>query len=334
MERINYLDGWRGLAIILVLQSHFLAYELFSNTGRLGVDLFFSLSGLLMANILFLKKTNLKIFYFRRFSRIYPVFFIFVTVIFLYSFLIKQEFNFSEYFFTLVFLRTYLPTEPNIWSLSLPLGHLWSLNVEEHAYIIMSLITLLFMTKKRSGFMLIALGIVSILIQLFYVISIKFLGTPYFLYEPRTEVVLSTIFLSAGYHILKEQFNIASPPWLVIITFVLSICCYLSFSIKGSQWLIAPFTLAFTVNHLNDTYKTIKNMLSRKWLRNIGLWSFSIYLWQHPFFYYFSKFGNIFPYSNLLGLMLSIIVGYYSFKYIENPSRNMLNQWSVQRNKR
>jgi len=44
---MRYLDGWRGLAILLVLEGHFLSI-LPLNTGRLGVDVFFCLSGFLM----------------------------------------------------------------------------------------------------------------------------------------------------------------------------------------------------------------------------------------------------------------------------------------------
>jgi len=46
-SRMRYLDGWRGLAILLVLEGHFLSI-LPLNTGRLGVDVFFCLSGFLM----------------------------------------------------------------------------------------------------------------------------------------------------------------------------------------------------------------------------------------------------------------------------------------------
>ena len=41
-EHINYLDGWRGLAIALVLEGHFLGM-IPLETGRMGVDIFFCL---------------------------------------------------------------------------------------------------------------------------------------------------------------------------------------------------------------------------------------------------------------------------------------------------
>jgi peptidoglycan/LPS O-acetylase OafA/YrhL len=54
LERIGYLDGWRGLAIAFVLQHHFFEVK-WANFGILGVNVFFCLSGLLMSRILFVK---------------------------------------------------------------------------------------------------------------------------------------------------------------------------------------------------------------------------------------------------------------------------------------
>ena len=60
-QHIEYLDGWRGVAIGMVLLSHF--FRLSYNAGRFGVDLFFVLSGFLMARILFEQRTPIAAFY-------------------------------------------------------------------------------------------------------------------------------------------------------------------------------------------------------------------------------------------------------------------------------
>jgi peptidoglycan/LPS O-acetylase OafA/YrhL len=74
-ERIGYLDGWRGFAILCVLEAHFVGFfESFRfDFGRFGIDVFFSLSGMLMAGILFEQRMPLGLFYRRRISRILPV---------------------------------------------------------------------------------------------------------------------------------------------------------------------------------------------------------------------------------------------------------------------
>jgi len=73
---ISALDGWRGLAILGVLFDHFVTKSGI-NLGRFGVELFFVLSGRLMAEILFVQKMPLD-FFLRRFSRVYPALFVFV----------------------------------------------------------------------------------------------------------------------------------------------------------------------------------------------------------------------------------------------------------------
>lgn len=123
VDRVDYLDGWRGLAIILVLISHFFPIKYF-DLGRLGVDVFFVLSGMLMSNLLFIKKVPLKIFYKRRISRIFPVFFIFITVISMYSYIFNVSDEHNNYIFNLLFLRSYFPENPSIWNTGLPIGHL------------------------------------------------------------------------------------------------------------------------------------------------------------------------------------------------------------------
>jgi peptidoglycan/LPS O-acetylase OafA/YrhL len=59
--RLSYLDGWRGLAIICVLAGHFLFIKSF-NLGPFGVELFFVLSGRLMADILFVFREDLLVY--------------------------------------------------------------------------------------------------------------------------------------------------------------------------------------------------------------------------------------------------------------------------------
>src|ERR1700761_7320849 len=55
MQHSILLDNWRGWAILLVLIGHFFETD-GDSLGRLGVELFFVLSGRLMADLLFVKR--------------------------------------------------------------------------------------------------------------------------------------------------------------------------------------------------------------------------------------------------------------------------------------
>ena len=74
------LDGWRGLSLLLVFIGHFTAYY---EAAALGVELFFVLSGRLMADILILRREPIGTFFWRRASRILPVPWPYIAVVFL-----------------------------------------------------------------------------------------------------------------------------------------------------------------------------------------------------------------------------------------------------------
>jgi len=75
----DYLDGWRGVAVILLLIGHFMPVPGI-NLGRVGIDFFFVLSGLLMTRLLFIQKTPLPLFYRRRIARIFPAIIVFMVI--------------------------------------------------------------------------------------------------------------------------------------------------------------------------------------------------------------------------------------------------------------
>jgi len=77
--RIAGLDGLRALAILLVLGQHLQMGGWIShfqpNLGRLGVALFFALSGYLITGVLLDSHNSLLGFYWRRSLRIFPAFY-------------------------------------------------------------------------------------------------------------------------------------------------------------------------------------------------------------------------------------------------------------------
>jgi peptidoglycan/LPS O-acetylase OafA/YrhL len=322
ITHLQYLDGWRGIAILFVLLSHFFHID-FMNAGRLGVDIFFVLSGTLMGNILFIKKVDLKTFYIRRFSRVMPVFFVFVTALFCIYWLFGDATPIQHIFPTLFFIRTYFPNEISIYQSSIPIGHLWSLNVEEHAYVIMSIVTLFAFKAKKHSISLIGLAVLSQIV--FFLYSSAILPPPNNA-EIRTEVAISFVFYAAGYRVFLESNNVKVNSILPPVTFVFAIICYLNIMPWWSSFF-PPILLAFTVNHLKDTSNVIKKFLSYRLLTQLGLYSFSIYLWQQPLY----EIQDNLPAGS--ALLLAIIVGILSYHAIENPMRKLINKRWAPNNK-
>ncbi len=317
-SHIAVLDGWRGLAIVCVLWSHFIEATNIA-LGRLGVDLFFVLSGLLMANLLFIRKTDLSIFYLRRFSRIVPAFLLYVLSVFLGAWAWGLAVPWNELLPNLLFLRSYLPSIPDYWDSSLPLQHLWSLNVEEHCYIVMGLLTLFPCFKNRGAWVaLCGLGLLSLWLRFYapqmpWLLGEKMAGI-------RTDTAAAHLMLSAGYSLIKYRFTSWVQPWMPPLALLAGALCYTDMAPWWLSMLAPPFLLAFAVNHLDQSAAAMKAVLCWKPLRQLGIWSFSLYLWQQPF-YVWGK--TAMPWS--AALVCAFVVGLVSFYWVEQPARNWLN---------
>ncbi|MBK8743115.1 MAG: acyltransferase [Betaproteobacteria bacterium] len=314
--RVDYLDGWRGLAILLVLQEHFFSLRGFAS-GSLGVNIFFCLSGLLISRILFVQRVPLSTFYKHRISRIFPVFFLFVVLVYGTAVLMGHPGTWPEFIATITLLRTYLPIYPDIWHTGLPIGHLWSLNVEEHGYIILSALTVIAAVRHRSGWLLVLLGVATIGIHLAYY---RYAALAPANYEIRTETAAAYLLISAGYFLLRERFVPLVKPWMPLAAIGLAVACYWRGIPEWFSAVATPFLLAFAVNHLGQAKAAVLTALAAAPLRLLGICSYSVYLWQQPFY----EFRASFPPG--LALVCALLTGAASFYLFENPVRTWLNR--------
>jgi peptidoglycan/LPS O-acetylase OafA/YrhL len=317
---IPYLDGWRGIAIALVLVAHFIGTAHLIDAGQFGVDIFFVLSGMLISGILFIKRTPLSTFYQRRISRIIPAFYLFTMIVFFVSrhLSLGQGFGFRELGSTLIFLRTYYPGDPHIWNTGYPTGHLWSLNVEEHCYIALSMFAFLpVRSRTKLGVGLCLIGLLCVATNLFYIYRPSVAPIEF---QIRTETAGAYVLLSAGYLLLRHHLRNRVRPWMPLAAFVAAAVLYTPYPPK---WTIAstPLLLAFAVNHLPETRPIIREFLAWTPLRLLGVWSFSIYLWQEPFYEFRYHF-----YTPAVALLIAMIVGISSFFFFERPLRIGLNR--------
>ncbi len=138
---IGYLDGWRGIAILLLLVGHFFPVPGI-NLGTVGVNFFFVLSGLLMAGLLFEKKVPISTFYRRRIARIIPVHVVFIALVTFAYHVLSIDISWREVCSALFFVNNYVAPAAGPGTAVMPFGHIWSLSVEEHSYIALSLIAI------------------------------------------------------------------------------------------------------------------------------------------------------------------------------------------------
>jgi peptidoglycan/LPS O-acetylase OafA/YrhL len=310
LKHLDYLDGWRGLAIVCVLIDHFARIPGMA-TGRLGVDLFFALSGLLMSRILFEERVALGTFYRRRVSRILPVFILYLAVIFCTHAVVDGPVQMREVLACVTFLRTYF--DPFLWDSDYPIGHLWSLNVEEHSYMLLATIASAAVLRKRAPVILLGVGVATFGAMALYVL---FSDLPTREWMLRSECAATTILLSAWYRRIAHRFTIQ--PWMPAVVLVLAIASYTQEFPKELRAVLAPFMLAFAVNHVGEMNRWVLAIFRNAGLRYFGLWSYSIYLWQQPFHESSSLPAPV-------ALVAALLAGIASFYLFETPVRRWLN---------
>jgi peptidoglycan/LPS O-acetylase OafA/YrhL len=154
VHHVDSLDGIRGVAIFMVLSMH---GGWFGN-GWIGVDLFFVLSGFLITGIL--RKTRSEPFYWRRFyikraTRILPPMLLGIAV----AALIWPHPS-------LVGIVGYALSLGNIVDMThfaiRPIGHLWSLSVEEHYYLLWPFFVLRLPRQKLQWLLFAMIAIVPV----------------------------------------------------------------------------------------------------------------------------------------------------------------------------
>ena len=155
--RVPALDGLRGVAILLVMVYHFAMYggwrpagdlerALYQlvNTGWIGVDLFFVLSGFLITGILYEAKGGgrfFRSFYMRRVLRIFPLYYGFLAAYFLLApMLFSQgaELREGQEWYWSYLLNVEIARHG--WPEHNAIAHFWSLAVEEQFYLLWPLV--------------------------------------------------------------------------------------------------------------------------------------------------------------------------------------------------
>lgn len=313
---LGYLDGWRGIAISAVLIGHFFPLP-YINIGRMGVELFFVLSGRLMADILFVKQVPLKEFYWRRFSRIYPglLFFVFGCLILLP---IDSGYypSYSGVLAALSFSLNYL----TILGYGAEIfDHVWSLCIEEHSYLLLGALAAWGLGKKVSVHKLLLLFVVFFVLN--GVVQTLLFGRGYYEVYWRTDVRAVGIFFAGALYLWRFD----NPRMWAHVDAKRVFCAFMAglvFSFDRMpdplKYSVGSMLFAYAVVFVDRAAVLFIWILEASWLRAVGLASFSIYLWQQPIY----KMGFL---PSWAGVLVALFVGFISYNFVEKPCRKFLN---------
>lgn len=295
-SRFPVLDGWRAIAISLVVWHHattgfYTNEDLYgsnspSQLGAFGVDIFFGLSGLLITSLLLQEYAcqgfiSLAGFYTRRAFRIFPPMFALLFVTGLLG-LIRSP---LELVSCLGFFRNYIRAASGGYAT----GHLWSLAVEEHFYLLWPAALLWICRKDPSGrpvaYLSIAFGLWRVYVEQSGITMTALDGViKHFRTDLRADALLWGCFMAFQIATPESRERVRrylSAP-VVAVAAAAAVVCVVMYSMLTSLWfaMLVPVILAGTMLHPEWAFCRILDLPP---VRLLGRLSYSLYLWQELF---------------------------------------------------
>lgn len=343
------LDGLRALAVFAVIAYHLdLAW---APGGLLGVSLFFVLSGYLITNILMKQWENigtidLKDFWIRRARRLLPALFVTLTGVILWAAFFSSErlADFKQEMLAAVFYTSnwYLIFHQVSYFESFgppsPLGHLWSLAVEEQFYLLWPLLLGLGLRclKQRKwiigGTAAAALASAAAM-ALIYIPgndpSRVYYGTDTRAFALLVGAVLAMVWPSGRMTAdLTGKTRLALEAaggmgLLVVLWMIVKTNQYQTFLYQGGL-LIFSIAAACTVAALAHPATFLGKLFGWRPLRWLGECSYGIYLWHYPVIVLTSPVvntGGPDSFLTLKQIVISILLAALSRYLIEEPIR-------------
>jgi peptidoglycan/LPS O-acetylase OafA/YrhL len=298
-QRLQVLDGFRGMAIMLVVMYHYLPSFHF---GWVGVDLFFLLSGFLITGKLLEsihQNGYLKQFYWHRVRRIVPLYF-FVLLLFLIILpllfpgqittsthqLIEQQWN---YWFFVVNIKNAI----HGWPDNITLIHFWSLACEMQFYFLWPLIVLILFRKNKIAIIVLLLIILGALI--FRLTGYYFYSYHYIYRYVLLPSRIDAFAVGALLYWFKESNKEHFAKYLLSASAIALIAAFIWLFFTRLQWHFVVLQVAIYGLSVNTLFwagiffyaltrgkSFISRLCTAKPFQLLGKYSYGLYVWHLP----------------------------------------------------
>jgi peptidoglycan/LPS O-acetylase OafA/YrhL len=337
--RIRPLDGLRAVAVLAVLLFHTASSPLAG--GYLGVDLFFVLSGFLIAGILLDQSRtsggiSLGAFWLRRARRLAPALLVLLLAISVAR-IATPHADTSTWRPEILAALTYTTNWYQIASgsdyfaqfgLQSPLVHTWSLAIEEQFYLAFAVLMLLLCTRlpRRR------------LMQVFIVLALLSAGWmalragsdpawAYYSTGTRVQALLVGAVLAtavraplAGVGIDTRRRNAAG--WVAGVAILVALAAPIpnAVMLRGGFLVVALLAAVLIWALLGSG--ALATVLSWRPLVALGVISYGVYLWHWPIFLMLGTDHKGGPAMQLWAMLLTVAVASLSYWLVEKPLRN------------
>ena len=330
------IDGLRALAVMAVVIFHTFPEVL--PGGFIGVDIFFVISGFLISGIIFSElaegKFSFVYFYSRRIRRIFPALILVLLAATLFGWFILLADEYSQLgkhvaagsaFLSNFFFWQEAGYFDNSASTK-PFLHLWSLGIEEQYYIFWPLLLWFgFRLRFNLGLLTLVLMLISFGLNIRgFTVSHDAVAT---FYSPQTRFwellfgALLAYYYSSNQVVSQRFANVLSLVGFILITLGLAMIKP-NYSFPG-WWALLPTLGAVLLIAAGPTGWVNQQFLSNTWMVRLGLISYPLYLWHWVClsFLFILSAGKPTVVQRLFTVFLSLILAYFTYRWIEKPIR-------------
>ena len=301
------LDGLRGIAVLAVLAAHAGVPGFSSEGGLAEVTLFFVLSGFLITGLLVAERgamgrIDLRSFYLRRSLRLFPALFGLLAVVAVGSTIGLWSTAGGDMRTAIPVVLLYLGNWAQVAGLSLgPLGHTWSLAIEEQFYLLWPIgliLALRFAEPRTIGAILVLVAIMvtpwRVDLLLAGDLGHAFAGT---------DAHADALLLGCALALLEVRL----PSGIGALGAAGVVACAMAWGGGGSLVYMVPGATVLSVMAVAGAPK----VLGWTPIAYVGRISYGLYLWHFLFIWW----GLPWP----VVMALSLAVAYSSYRWLETP---------------
>ncbi|MGB0869111.1 MAG: acyltransferase family protein [Flavobacteriales bacterium] len=311
--------------------------ELFQEAS-IGVSYFFVLSGFIMI-VAYWNKNEITFYEYikRRFARLYPVYFLAILILLAYYIRTQITIPFDEVILGVLLMQSWLPE----YALSFNWPG-WSLSVELLFYLCFPFIFNQIVKKKQFKYIAIVSCVIFITSQ-FAVHLLKYSNfyqefpsanhnfVFYFPLLHLNEFVMGILF---GVFFMKNKRSTKNYDVLILLLFiVLLVLIYFNnyFIFHNGLLVFLYIPIIYCLVYNNGLITTLFN---KRIFILLGEISYAVYILQKPIYMFTKSFMISLGVNNrnitfYFFLLVLLIVSYFSYKYVEQPLRKLINKINI-----
>ena len=327
-ERIASLDGLRAFGVTIVVAYHCIGKV--AAGGRLGVDVFFALSGFLITTIVareIVRTDGLRIvrFYWRRLLRLYPA--LLATIVLTLAFfpLMTRDGGLRDWLQSAVFAGSYtmdIAIATGRMSADTALSPTWTLAMEEQFYLIWPLVLLLLLRRRVPT----AVALVATLVALGASWA-SLLASPYAEFRPDLRAGALLVGCAAALAVSMKQlprFTANAVLWLAppLLVGVVAAASWTHPVVPAVATIaVSALTAAAVPSLLVSRRHPVTRMLSARWASWLGRRSYAVYLLHLPVLQgVMGATGWGAERAAILAVPVILLIAEASYRWVESPA--------------